>query len=74
MPAKIRPTSPRGIMPMPTAMRFVPRPKAPTAHASLPASAQWIRTASKLSTVRLARPLRSTWAAHQHEEKRHKEA
>src|SRR5262249_18426084 len=42
--AKMSPTSPRGIIPIPTAARFRPGPSAPSAHACFPRTAASVRT------------------------------
>ena len=45
MPAKIRPTSPRGIIPTATVRRSTPRSTTPSPHASLPAMATTTKAA-----------------------------
>ena len=74
MPAKIRPTSPRGTMPIATAHRLIPRPVTPRAQASLPTSAQPMSSPPSAKTGGLVKAPQLHLEAHQHEEERHKEA
>src|SRR5581483_8206750 len=60
MLAKMSPTSPRGIIPMPTDSRSRPPPKAPRAHACLPRIAAAVSSAARPSTSARANAASST--------------
>ena len=73
MLAKIRPTSPRGIMPMPTDSRSKPRPTTPSAHTCLPTMAATRQRRRQPEHARLREDAQIGAHAHQHEEDRHQE-
>jgi len=60
IPAKIRPTSPCGIIPTPMASRSRPRPRTPRPQICLPAIATSVINAAKPSTAGEAKLFRST--------------
>ena len=60
IPAKIKPTSPRGIIPTPTARRLIPFSRTPNEQTCFPMIAATLRPAANVRTLTSANERRST--------------
>ncbi len=73
MAAKIKPTSPRGIIPMPTLSRSTPRPRTPREQTCLESTAARVRPAASNKTLESRKLSQIDLKSHHDEEDGHEQ-